>query len=271
MTDKFVVQRLTDLEWLGIGQTFEDEHVYRTAQVFDSLRTALQQLDEFYDDLGNKPVQIHPRFFPRYTTYTDRASYAMVEFEYLRPLTPSNKSPFLAKIIGSGEMVVVKFVARYGAEAHHHLAEANMAPRLRFCGSLDGRDDVRRTPVESSKDTFGLHLGPLQMVVMDYVDGAHSEALKEDERPNDLHDKVKAMVDHLHGSRFVFGNLRPSNVMVSEGKTLLVDFNWAGKAGKVRYPIDLGKSITRHCGGRALEIIEKKHDLDLLEHYFGKG
>jgi hypothetical protein len=36
MTEKFIVQRLTSLEWVGIGQVFEDQHVYRIAQVFQS-------------------------------------------------------------------------------------------------------------------------------------------------------------------------------------------------------------------------------------------
>lgn len=89
-------------------------------------------------------------------------------------------------------MAVVKFVARYGADTHQELAEIGMAPRLRFCGSLDGRDDVRDTPTESTKEVFGLHLGPLRMVAMDYVEGTHLGALKEDDRPEDLHVKIEA-------------------------------------------------------------------------------
>lgn len=74
MTDKFVVQRLTGLEWFGICQAFEDGHAYRVVQVFDSLRRVLRQLDDFYGDLvgGQEDTPIHmphPRFFPFYTTY----------------------------------------------------------------------------------------------------------------------------------------------------------------------------------------------------------
>ena len=262
------------MEWLGIGQVFADGHVYRAAQVFDSLRRAIQQLGEFYgnletnEDLPVEPPRPGPRFFPRYTTYTDHASSTTVGFEYLKPLTASNKSPFLTKIKDSDEMVVVKFVARYGARAHHELAEAGMAPRLRFCGSLDGRDDVRGAPTESTKEVFGYHLGPLRMVVMDYVDGTHLEALERYERPEDLYGKVKAMVSHLHGSGFVFGDLRPPNVMVSGSKVLLVDFDWAGEDGQVHYPTGIVEGITRHSGARDLGLIEKQHDLDLLDYYF---
>ena len=47
LTDKFIVQRLTNLEWLGMGRIFEIEHLYHIAQVFGSLREALRRLDEF--------------------------------------------------------------------------------------------------------------------------------------------------------------------------------------------------------------------------------
>jgi hypothetical protein len=50
------------------------------------------------------------------------------EFEYLRPPTPSYKSPFPVKLKASGKMAAVKLVARYGMDAHQLLAEAEMAP-----------------------------------------------------------------------------------------------------------------------------------------------
>jgi hypothetical protein len=69
LTDKYVVQRLTSLEWLGVGQVFEDKHLYRIAQVFESLRGALQKLDEFYDEVDEQTLKLveghsHPRFLP---------------------------------------------------------------------------------------------------------------------------------------------------------------------------------------------------------------
>ena len=108
----------------------------------------------------------------------------------------------------------------------------------------------------STKGVFGLHLGPLCMIVMDYVGGTHLEALEETERPEDLHDKVKVMVDRLHGSGFMFGDLRPPNVMVSDGE--------------VHYPDGLGENITRCCKGKDFGVIEQQHDLDLLDYYFRK-
>ena len=57
----------------------------------------------------------HPRFYPHYTKFTDFASKTVEEFEYLRPMTSSNKSPFLVKLKSSDKRAVVKFVRRYGA------------------------------------------------------------------------------------------------------------------------------------------------------------
>ena len=272
-TDRYIVQRLTSLEWLGMARVFEDGHLYRITQVFESLRGALRELDSFYDGLDKQDLKLlegasHPRFYPYRTAFTSYPSKSVEEFEYCRPLAPSNKAPFLAKLKSSGDRVVVKFVTRYGAHAHQLLAEAGMAPRLLFCGSIDGQDDVRETPEESTEGVFGLHLGPLRMVVMDYIDGKHGDALEVEDMPDDTYAQVKAMVDKLHKSGYVFGDLRPPNVMFSERKAFSVDFDWAGKDGTTFYPTELGEGITKCCEGRDLRPIEKEHDLALLEHYF---
>ena len=269
--EHFVVQRLTGLEWLGMGRVFEDDHLYRIAQIFHSLRGALRSLDTFYDELKQKDLELvrgqpHARFYPCYTTFTDHKTKHPVEFEYLRPLTRSQKSPFLVKLKSSGETAVVKFVARYGAEAHQFLAEAGLAPRLHFCGSIDGRDDVRNSPREATKGPFGLYLGPLQMVVMDLVEGTNAEAV--DNYLGDAREQLKAIIDKLHESGHVFGDLRPPNVMFSESRVVLIDFDWAGKCGEAFYPTEVGECITQHCDARDLGVIEKEHDLALLNHYF---
>jgi len=257
-----------------MSQIFEDEHLYRIAQIFDSLRGALRELDEFYGELDKQDLKLvdgntHSRFYPYPATFTDSASKT-VEFEYLRPLVfSSTKSPFLVRLRSSGEMAVVKFVARYGVDAHRLLAEAEMAPRLHFYGSVDGQGDTDSTP-KNTKDVFGLHLGSLRMVIMDYIDGEHGEALETDRRSEGTYIQVKAMVDKLHGSDYVFGDLRPPNLMFSGNKAFLVDFDWAGKRGEVFYPAQLGEGITKYCEGRDFGMIEKEHDLALLDQYFSK-
>ena len=75
-----------------MDQVFEDEHLYRIVQIFDSLRKALREL-EFYIHLDKRGLKFvggkpHRRFYPYYTVFTDYASKATEEFEYLMPSTP---------------------------------------------------------------------------------------------------------------------------------------------------------------------------------------
>ena len=89
-------------------------------------------------------------------------------------------------------------------------------------------------------------------------------------KPKDTYAQVKAMVENLHDSGYVFGDLRPPNVVFMAGKAP-VDFDWAGNHGETFYPMEPGEGITKYqCGGRGLKIIEKEHDLALLDHYFGQ-
>jgi len=64
--------------------------------------------------------------------------------------------------LGETAVTAVKFVARYGADAHQLLAEGGMAFRLLFCGSINGRGGVGKVSGESAGGTFGLHMGPLR-------------------------------------------------------------------------------------------------------------
>jgi len=105
----------------------------------------------------------------------------------------------------------------------------------------------------SAEGTFGLHLGPLRMVVKDYVDGENGEVPELGDRPRDTHERVKAAIERLHASVYVFGDLRPPNIMFSDRKVLLVDFDWAGKHREVFfYPTGHGEGITKYCRGEIL-------------------
>ena len=245
----------------------DDQRLQRIAQVFTPLPNALRGLDEYYGKLEKQTKLVDrvlcPRFYPHCTTFLDFASKTTQEFSYIKPLTESAKSPFLVKIKSSDEIAMVKPVARYGAGAHQLLADSQTTSRLRFCGSIDGQDDIRIT----TKGIHSLYLGPLRMVIMDYTDGTHGEATKAKNKPPDARAQIEVMVIKLRESDQVFGDLRPSNVVFSDGKAYLVDFDWAGKHGEAFYPTELGTGTTDRCKGRDLGVIEKEHDFDLRNHY----
>jgi len=54
----------------------------------------------------------------------------------------------------------------------------------------------------------------------------------------------------------------------SGGNAFLVDFDWAGKCGEAFYPTELVEGMTKYCEGKDLDVIEKEHNLALLNHYF---
>ena len=63
---------------------------------------------------------------------------------------------------------------------------------------------------------------------MVFVDGvtAHGSSTL----PDVIFGKVEQVVTVLHENGLVFGDLRPSNIMVSE-KAFLIDFDWCAKDG----------------------------------------
>jgi len=284
-TDKFVVQRLTDIKWIGEATTHEDARVYHLARVFASLRLAVAALDKYYDEVSQDPDipalvfnEPHPRFFPHPTKYEEYRAEANLEpkcteFEYINAFRadPSNVT-FLAKVKSSDQKLVIKFVDRYGVEAHQLLADAGMAPRLLYCGLLDGKNDVRNTgsPVQGSTKPGGLYVGPIRMVVMEHTEGKTAE--EESTWPNDAREKIETAIQKLHNSQLVFGDLRGPNVVFSGGSVFLIDFDWAGRVNEARYPRNLSRRVKWPRKAEELEMkpILMDHDLFMLDQLFPK-
>ena len=66
----------------------------------------------------------------------------------------------------------------------------------------------------------------------------------------------------MHRQGYVHGDLREPNILVSgksEIKLKIVDFNWAGKAGEVKYPSDLNIDAFK-SSARPWEKILMEHD-----------
>jgi len=72
----------------------------------------------------------------------------------------------------------------------------------------------------------------------------HMGECSTDDRSKDMCVQVKAMVDKLHESVYVFSDLRPQNTVFSNGKAFLADFDWAGRGRHARYPTGLGDVVT---------------------------
>ncbi|KAF8463467.1 hypothetical protein BDZ91DRAFT_731654 [Kalaharituber pfeilii] len=78
-----------------------------------------------------------------------------------------------------------------------------------------------------------------KMVVMQYVGKPYqSLSILESESREQFRESIMESVSLLHTNGFVHGDLRPSNVLVSEPteKALIIDFDEAGEANSVCYP-----------------------------------
>ena len=75
----------------------------------------------------------------------------------------------------------------------------------------------------SSQQSPVLSLGPMQMVVMDYV--SHRGVT-----PPDTVQQIEAVLYKLHCRGYVFGDLRTQNVLFDEdGKVKFIDFDLSGR------------------------------------------
>ncbi|KAI0368257.1 hypothetical protein BV20DRAFT_999146 [Pilatotrama ljubarskyi] len=141
--------------------------------------------------------------------------------------------------------VIVKFAYRYCEKAHRLLAEQAepLAPRLWFCEKVQ---------------SVGMYV-----VVMDHIkDEDDRETMTAAQRA-----QLRKAVGLLHEQNLVFGDLRDANLLLRRGGGLmLVDFDWCGEEGKVRYPYDINMNgdIGWHEDVEGGELIKKEHDLYML-------
>jgi len=87
-----------------------------------------------------------------------------------------------------------------------------------------------------------------------------------------LRPKVEEIIQHLHGNRLVHGDVRDTNLLVrTDGEVgcMLVDFDWAGKEGEARYPINVNHTgIKQPDRAEDEQLIKKKHDVEMINIMF---
>lgn len=59
-----------------------------------------------------------------------------------------------------------------------------------------------------------------------------------------VNEQVKKDAAHkIHAVDFVHGDLRPQNIPVVNNTIRILDFDWAGKVGEMRYPKELNSGV----------------------------
>jgi hypothetical protein len=223
------------------------------AKVFEAVARAVNSLRGYYYDLR---IRNQPAFRPPSPTYLPNSPLiGHLEFKsrvLFEEKANYRRSMFYADY--SGKPVLVKFCETYSEIAHRTLAAEGLAPEIHYCSQI---------------------LGGAFMAVMDVVEGrdAHQEFKRRDLPPTVLED-IQLALKTLHDAGLVFGDVRRPNIMVAKAQNQhgndewhaqLVDFDWSGPVGTVTYPPTLNKDIRWASGVQAAHVIEKQHDLDMLE------
>ncbi|KAI9463374.1 hypothetical protein F5148DRAFT_1313294 [Russula earlei] len=157
--------------------------------------------------------------------------------------------------LANGKLVFVKFVQRYSKEAHEQCVKLRCAPNLL---------GFERLP------------GGWIMVVMDYLDGdQYSDFVCVEQTDNvNLKNAMTAALTDLHQAGFVHGDVRDVNTLVNNNNPsgfMLVDFDWAGKIGEVRYPPNVNRNdIWRPMAVIDGEMILPDHDMQMLGAMFDR-
>ncbi|KIN98312.1 hypothetical protein M404DRAFT_31482 [Pisolithus tinctorius Marx 270] len=214
------------------------------ARHLKAFKTAVLTLKGYYRSLSlnNVPSNSHhSQLFPYPTSFKSLGSNATEEFEYISQYP--DKLIFFGTL--AGEPLCIKFVRHYSMEVHLFSASRGRAPALRG---------------------FDVLHGGWYMVVMDSLDGY--KQLCDVDPPPLVFERIRTHLDELHYHGYVHGDVRSMNIMVSGSdmtEFMFVDFDWAGKIGEVRYPLNVNREIWRPPGVSDGALIKAQHDMDMLE------
>ncbi|KAF8675626.1 hypothetical protein AX14_005068, partial [Amanita brunnescens Koide BX004] len=236
------------------------------ARSLGAMKKAVDALQDHYmhneEDYG-LPHSIFPyanRFVSLQDSQTHTLDYCVPELDdevaYFNVLQKS--LIFRAKLSGTAEDVCVKFVRRYSRDAHEILAKMGVAPKL-----------------------YGfeiLNAGWIMVVMANVPSHYVSLDLVENRAQyRHLHDIIKQKVELLHQKGFVHGDLRDANVMVPRDRVdhtfLLLDFDWSGRLGQTRYPMNVihGHGLWRPKDAVDGQLIKAEHDIMMLTAMFLGG
>ncbi|TFK23838.1 hypothetical protein FA15DRAFT_641962 [Coprinopsis marcescibilis] len=258
---------VSDLIYIDLSRGFHgSDTAVRLARIFKALSLCLQALEGHYNRIVPSTPSDTSFMYPSPTTangtplpvikYTGYLGHDGLLFVTVPNLGERNTAIYTGT--QEDKPVLIKFAPRYNKEAHTLLANANLAPSLRF---------------------FEPIIGNLFMVVMDYYPDAKSVWMLRNEGGSDsllpiIANRVKCALSLLHNQDIVFGDLRDGNIIYVEpcsgdtpgaGCVMLVDFDWCGLHGVARYSATLNELADWAPGVWPYEVMRKEHDLWQLE------
>jgi len=224
----------------------------RTAHYLGATKKAILALGDYYKNellsiTSLSPGQRPNLAFPHPNKYTSLDDNMPRTFGYLSQLY---KDKLVFRGIAGNDILFIKLVRRYSKEAHVKCSSLGFAPALRGFETIPG-------------GWF--------MVIMDFIDDEYHEL--EDSRVKGMFEhEVRERLTCFHQEGFVHGDIRTSNIMVKKDGSRgikLVDLEWAGIIGEVRYPMNVNDvDVRRPDGAYDNELILPQHDMMMVDFMF---
>ncbi|KAF8060635.1 hypothetical protein FPV67DRAFT_1631455 [Lyophyllum atratum] len=233
------------------------------ARHLGAYRTAYESLKRYYNtelpNIATSTTSPRRGLFPYPTQFTALGG-AKHEFDYLSQVMP-DKLLFHGKQRLNGDGICIKFSRGYSKDAHLSCASTGAAPKLL------GFDIVPGGWFMVVMEWFGEDY-------MSYFDYRHLPLNSHPELPRPLRDEIRRSITRLHATGFVHGDIRDVNLLVAkngEAKFRLVDFDWAGRIGEARYPMNIysGDDLWRPDSAYDGEPITVEHDVQMMEKMLG--
>jgi hypothetical protein len=132
--------------------------------------------------------------------------------------------------LGGAEVFAKVVLHPYGKDVHTHLAAQHMAPQLYGTSNLEDLGSV--VVMELLKDGW--------MTLFDYRENRYRNSVIPEGPRRLLLQRMEVILVRLESEGMVHGDFRMANIMLKLGeeeRALLIDFDWAGQAELVRYPV----------------------------------
>jgi len=231
------------------GFFFHGKHQHRItegAKLISSLHSSLMHIRNYYSSNQNSLVNvicpglhsIRLNGWVTKITYTELLKQSRDAWVYVCKVLDT-ESPFYDSDL------IVKFTHRYHVESHRLLSNEGLAPTLH---------DVVFFP------------SGWKAVVMDRINPVLSffRLRITEERKQWILQNVERAITILHSSNYVHGDVRLPNILVSNDRVYMIDFDFSGEEGIARYPRNLDMSNFPWVSTES-ELITKQFDLDAVE------
>ena len=177
-----------------------------------------------------------PRLYPT-CRLSDNNAEARIFFQSVFRVS-YDKPIFNANLYGSKGQFLAKMTSHsYGASVHRFLAHCGFAPRLLGECTLDEHSPT--IYVMEKLDDSWVSLAAWS------TEGAPVDSQQRSAARSQIYAWIIEIIGLLEGENFVHGDLRTTNMMIKrDGSALkVIDFDWAGEAGVVRYPLERNDDI----------------------------